>query len=188
MSYRYPVAERSVDPSSFYGRLEDVAFSDGVPFTDQVGHLLRRAYQRHTALFQQQSSDSQLTPIQFVALSALEERGASSLTELVKATSIDPATIRGVIKRMQTRGWIETTSDPCDQRKVIVGLTAAGRALLQKMVPRAQRVTAMTMKGLNVAERVALIHLLEKMTEADDETYEGKPAPRIAHLDDVSRY
>ncbi|WP_110686409.1 MarR family winged helix-turn-helix transcriptional regulator [Salinicola aestuarinus] len=185
MPYRYSVGDSAVPPTSFYGSSEDAPRSECHTFTDQVGHLLRRAYQRHTALFQQQSLDSQLTPIQFVTLSALHDRGASSLTQLVKATSIDLATIRGVIKRMQSRGWIETTSDPSDQRKVIVGVTAAGNALLVEMWPRARQVSSMTMKGLNVAERVALIHLLEKMTDSEVSATDDKLTPPF---DDVGDY
>ena len=35
-------------------------------FSDQIGHLLRRAYQRHVAIFKQTVPDSQLTAAQFV--------------------------------------------------------------------------------------------------------------------------
>ena len=35
---------------------------------DQVGHLLRRAHQRHAAIFQEMIGDAQLTPLQFAAL------------------------------------------------------------------------------------------------------------------------
>ena len=38
--------------------------------TEQIGHLLRKAYQRHTAIFQQNACDAQLTSIQFVTLCA----------------------------------------------------------------------------------------------------------------------
>ncbi len=48
---------------------------DTTPYdvTEQVGHLLRKAYQRHTAIFQQQACDPQLTSIQFVTLCALRD-------------------------------------------------------------------------------------------------------------------
>lgn len=180
MSSQHRIAEGYIDPASYY------APSDNVEFTQQVGHLLRCAYQRHTALFQRESSDPQLTSVQFVTLSTLETCGPSSLTDLVKATSIDPATLRGIIKRLHNRHWIETSSDPGDQRKVIVELTSPGRALLNEMTPRAQRVSAMTMKELNPAERVALIHLLEKMTASDVDPYTARRGSALAALEGVS--
>lgn len=135
----------------------------GYDFSEQVGHLLRKAYQRHTAIFQRHSCDKQLTAIQFVTLCTVMERGPSSLTEIVNATAIDPATIRGVIKRLKAREWITLTTDPSDQRKVMVVITEAGETLVETMVPIAKQISDQTMSNLNPAERIALMHLLEKM-------------------------
>lgn len=139
----------------------------GYDFSSQVGHLLRKAYQRHTAIFQCRSCDKQLTAIQFITLCTLMEHGPSSLTEIVKATAIDPATTRGVIKRLKTRGWVTLTANPSDLRKVMVAITESGESLVQVMVPTAKQISDLTMSNLNPAERVALLHLLEKMN-ADD--------------------
>lgn len=135
----------------------------GYDFSEQVGHLLRKAYQRHTAIFQRYSIDKQLTAIQFVTLCTVMERGTSSLTDIVNATAIDPATIRGVIKRLKARAWVTLTTDPNDQRKVMVVITDAGEALVSSMVPIAKEISDQTMRNLNPAERVALLHLLDKM-------------------------
>lgn len=153
----YHSAATGIATDETYGAQEEI------DFCEQVGHLLRRAYQRHTAIFQRESCDEQLTPIQFVTLSKLAERGPSALSELVRLTGIDPATIRGVIKRLKGRDWVTLTSDPRDQRKVIVELTAAGRELLAAMTPHALKVSEETMGSLNPAERVALLHLLTKI-------------------------
>ncbi len=135
----------------------------GYDFHEQVGHLLRKAYQRHTAIFQQESCDDQLTAIQFVTLCTVSDRGPSSLSEIVKATAIDPATIRGVIKRLKARHFITLESNPDDQRKVMVCITDEGRELVKNMIPHARQITERTMGNLNPAERIALIHLLNKM-------------------------
>lgn len=137
-------------------------------FSDQVGHLLRRAYQRHTALFQQFIPDSQLTVAQFVVLCALRDRGGSSLSDIVKATVIDQATIRGVIERLKSRELVQVGHDPADRRKVVVGLTRAGGEMVAEMEPFARTITERTFGPLNPAERVALTYLLRKMSEADD--------------------
>ncbi len=141
----------------------------GYEFSEQVGHLLRRAYQRHTAIFQRHSCDKQLTAIQFVTLCTLVERGPSSLTDIVQATAIDPATVRGVIKRLKARDWIALSTCAQDQRKVIVTITPEGEGLVDEMVPAAQRISDLTMENLNPAERVALLHLLAKMSGTPDD-------------------
>ena len=68
---------------------------DGYHFSDQIGHLLRRVYQRHTALFQQYIPDSQLTAAQFVVLCSVRDNSGSSLADL--------PTIRAYLARAQLR-------------------------------------------------------------------------------------
>jgi DNA-binding MarR family transcriptional regulator len=134
-------------------------------FVDQVGHLLRKAYQRHAAIFQQTIPDSQLTAAQFVALCAIDERGGCSMSEIVKATAIDQATVRGIVDRLKARGLVAVTHDDTDRRKVVVRLTEPGSILLDRTIPYAQQITEMTLAGLNAAERVAIVYLLRKMSD-----------------------
>jgi DNA-binding MarR family transcriptional regulator len=131
--------------------------------TDQVGHLLRRAYQRHAALFGQELPDSQLTAAQFVTLCAVRDLGGGSLQAVVKRTAIDQATIRGVIERLTGRGLLAVGEDPDDRRKVVVTLTRAGERLLAQSIPFARQATERTFGDLNAGERVALVFLLKKM-------------------------
>ncbi|AWB06938.1 MarR family transcriptional regulator (plasmid) [Azospirillum humicireducens] len=138
-------------------------------FSDQIGHLLRRAYQRHLAIFQRNACDPQLTSVQFVTLCAIRDNGPSSLIELVKSTAIDQATIRGIVERLKARGLIRQTSDAQDRRKVINCLTDDGRRLLEDMVPCAKRISELTMGQLNPAERLAVTHVLQKMIAQDGE-------------------
>lgn len=145
--------------------------SESYDFSQQVGHLLRRAYQRHTALFQQIIPDTQLTAAQFVVLCAVRDCGACSLSHIVKQTAIDQATIRGVIDRLKARKLVSVRHDEMDRRKVLVSLTEAGERLVESMVPFAFEITEKTFDGFNPAERMALLYLLDKMcaAEADEQ-------------------
>ena len=134
-------------------------------FTEQVGHLLRKVYQRHLAIFQQNFCDSQLTAVQIITLCAVRDMGPSSLTELVQVTAVDQANIRGIVERLKARDLITVTPDPGDRRNVGVGLTDAGAVLLTETVPQAAKITELTFGTLNPAERIALIFLLNKMLE-----------------------
>jgi DNA-binding MarR family transcriptional regulator len=139
-------------------------------FTEQVGHLMRRTYQRHVAIFQQNISDSQLTAAQFIVLCAVRDHGSCSLSEIVKATAVDQATVRGIIERLKHRKLILVSHDPDDRRKTLVTLTGTGQALLDKTVPFVEQISEQTYGNLNPAERVALTFLLKKMIELDDTT------------------
>ncbi|OED00778.1 MarR family transcriptional regulator [Rhizobium sp. YK2] len=145
----------------------------GYQVTEQVGHLLRKAYQRHLAIFQDNAVDPSLTSVQFVTLCALRDNGPISQGELVKATAVDQATIRGIIDRLKSKNMIEISRDAHDGRKVIVSLTPAGEAILEQMYPRARSITEKTMGPLNPAEQVALLYLLRKIADVDPETGEA---------------
>ncbi|MER9761736.1 MarR family winged helix-turn-helix transcriptional regulator [Mesorhizobium sp. M0138] len=144
--------------------------ADRYVFTDQVGYLLRRAYQRHLAIFQANAGDPQLTAVQFSTLCALKDGGPQSQGELVKATSVDQGTIRGIIDRLKNRDLIAFSKDGADARKVIVSITTAGLQLLEAVVPHARDVTELTLMPLNPAERMALLHTLRLLGEDTDPT------------------
>lgn len=134
-------------------------------FTEQVGHLLRKAYQRHMAIFQQNVGDPQLTAVQFITLCAVRDNGPSSLTDLVSATAVDQATIRGIVERLKARDLITLGHDEQDKRKVIIHLTESGYQLIARTVPLATDITEQTLANLNPGERVAILYLLRKMVD-----------------------
>jgi DNA-binding MarR family transcriptional regulator len=136
-------------------------------FSEQVGHLLRRAYQRHVAIFQQTIPDSQLTASQFVVLCAVRDREPCSLSDIIKPTAIDQATIRGIVERLKLRELIAVAHDPQDRRKVLVTVTPTGHALIEQTIPFAHLISERTYGGLNPAERVAIMYLLRKMSHFD---------------------
>jgi DNA-binding MarR family transcriptional regulator len=132
--------------------------------TQQIGHLLRKAYQRHLAIFHEGLAQYQLTSAQFVTLCILRDQGPSSQVELVRATAVDQATIRGVVDRLKGRGLIALKRDGVDARKIVISLTPAGAQLLEATIPKAHGVTETTVEDLNPAERLALDYLLRKLS------------------------
>jgi len=132
--------------------------------SDQIGHLLRRAYQRHTAIFQRRISDLDVTAIQFAVLVAIRDGGILPLTRVGAATAIDPATLRGVISRLSERDLITSQHDEEDRRQRLVSLTPAGRDLVDRLLPDAMEITRETLSPLNPAEILAVGFLLKKLT------------------------
>ena len=92
---------------------------------DQVGFLLRRAQQRHLAIFAAAMPDA-LTARQFAALARLGETGPCTQNALGRATAMDNATISGVLGRLEDRGLVARTATGADRRMLEVRLTAAG--------------------------------------------------------------
>jgi DNA-binding MarR family transcriptional regulator len=127
----------------------------------QVGFLLRKATQRHLAIFAAHIPG--LTPTQFATLAKLHEQGPTTQNALGRATAMDAATIKGVVDRLRAKGLVKTTPDPDDQRRVLVGATGAGRAIFADSVAAAHRITAETLAPLAPEERVTFLRLLDKL-------------------------
>lgn len=129
----------------------------------QAGHLLRRAHQRHTMIFQEGMGDVQLTPTQYAALVKIRDSGQISQNQLGRMTAMDPATIQGVVQRLAARGLVDRTSDPHDRRLMQLRLTAKGRALVQTAVAHGIAITEATLGPLSEAERPVFLSLLRKL-------------------------
>ena len=129
----------------------------------QAGHLLRRAHQRHSSIFQENIGDGQLTPLQFAALVKLRDLGEVSQNHLGRLTAMDAATMQGVIKRLAARGLIERRPDPNDRRRLILSLNAEGRKLIEFLIKKGGAITDQTLKPLTPAERKIFLDLLVKL-------------------------
>jgi DNA-binding MarR family transcriptional regulator len=137
--------------------------ADSYRLEHQVGYWLRRAYQRHMAIFAGVMSDLDLTSMQFAALVKLHELKAVSQTELGRLTGMDRATISGVVARLKRRNLVLYKPDPLDKRSRIIALTPAGEALLHEAMQRIGRVTEQTLEPIEPAERDSLRAILQRM-------------------------
>ena len=137
--------------------------ADSYRLEHQVGYWLRRAYQRHMAIFAGIMSDLDLTSMQFAALVKLHELKAVSQTELGRLTGMDRATISGVVARLKRRNLVLYKPDPLDKRSRIIALTPAGDALLTEAMQRIGRVTEQTLEPIAPADRESLRAILQKM-------------------------
>jgi DNA-binding MarR family transcriptional regulator len=135
----------------------------GYRLENQIGHLLRRAHQRHVSIFLRIFGETGPTPTQFAALFRLHQDGVLSQNELGRLTAMDPATIKGVVARLERRGVVERRPDPADQRRISVSLTAAGRALMPDLVAKAERATRETLTPLGADEAARLLALLRRI-------------------------
>lgn len=146
-------------------KLAPVDDTGGYVLEQQVGHLLRRAHQRHTAIFQQQIGDSQLTPLQFAALVKLRDLGEVSQNQLGRLTAMDAATMQGVIKRLDARGLIARRADPNDRRRLILSLRPEGEAVIARAIESGVEITRATLEPLSPAEQRSLLALLARISE-----------------------
>jgi MarR family transcriptional regulator, lower aerobic nicotinate degradation pathway regulator len=128
---------------------------------DQVGFLLRRAIQRHLAIFAHVIPE--VTTTQFAALAKLLELGPVSQNQLGRATAMDAATIKGVVGRLVNRRLVQTVPSPEDRRRLVVDLTPEGRELAADLTARGPEASRRTLEPLSAVERRRLLALLRKI-------------------------
>ena len=132
----------------------------GFKVEDHVGFLLRRAHQRHVALFTAAVAHAELTPTQFTALLKTAQLGRITQNHLGRLAAMDPATIQGVVQRLIARGLIRRGHDPMDRRTAVLEPTETGVALITSVVACALagargRVGAAVSRGAGAASRPA---------------------------------
>jgi DNA-binding MarR family transcriptional regulator len=145
---------------------DEEADADGYVLVEQVGHLLRRAHQRHAAIFQDGIGAAALTPMQWAALVTLVRDGQASQNQLGRLTAMDPATIQGVVRRLLARGLIARAPDPSDRRVSLLSATPAGVALVKATLPLAAAISEATLAPLDAHERRIFLRLLQRMAFA----------------------
>lgn len=140
----------------------DLKLLDEYHLTGQVGYNLRRANQRHVAIFVKHVQG--LTTTQFAVLARLYESGALSQNKLGRLTAMDSATIKGVVGRLRDKGLVESSADLSDQRLRLIALTAAGRATFKIAVGQALEARRETLEQLTEDEIETFERLLAKLT------------------------
>jgi MarR family transcriptional regulator, lower aerobic nicotinate degradation pathway regulator len=129
---------------------------------EQVGFLLRRATQRHLALFAAEMG-AEITPMRWAVLAKLYELGPTSQNRLGRAAAMDGATMKGVVDRLTALKLIQRRADPADGRRRMIALTERGRRRVERSLARARAVTAATLAPLAEKEARQLARLLGKL-------------------------
>ena len=102
-----------------------------------------------------------LTYPQYLVLLVLWESDAISVSDLGARLCLDSGTLTPLLKRMQTAGWLTRRRAAEDERRVVVSLTAAGRALRRQALPVPDKVVCAT--GCELAELIDLTGRLQRL-------------------------
>ncbi|MCF8477223.1 MAG: MarR family transcriptional regulator [Pseudolabrys sp.] len=129
---------------------------------EQAGFLMRVAMQRHTSIFTARMVEG-LTQTQFAALAKLYEVGPCSQNHLGRLIYLDAATIKGVVDRLNIRGFVTALADTKDRRRRAVALTEHGREVTAAAQAVAAEITRATLEPLTADERSIVLRLLKKL-------------------------
>lgn len=135
---------------------------------DLPGHVIRRLHQQSSSVFQDRTRAAgfDVTSVQFAALSILGNEPELDQAGLAKRIAYDRATIGGVIKRLEQKGWVSRHPDHVDRRAIKVSLTSQGRAALEELTPIVLALQSDIMPNLSTAERSSLVELMRRALNA----------------------
>ena len=102
-----------------------------------------------------------LTYPQYLALLVLWEHDGLTVGELGERLFLDSGTLTPLLKRMETAGWLSRQRAADDERRVIVTLTAEGRALKRRAAVVPRGLAAAT--GCSAEELMSLTQRLQQL-------------------------
>ncbi len=133
------------------------------------GHLFRRMQQIAISIFMEECKDFDLTPVQYAALVAIRAFPGIDATRLSAVIAFDRSTLGSVIERLEAKTFIERESASYDKRVKLLYLTKAGAVILKDVMPSIDRAQARMLKPLKASDRNALLALLSRLVDFNNE-------------------
>lgn len=125
-------------------------------------HLVRRAGQRSTTCWNQ-CVDTGLSAVQYAILVVLEEQTSCDQQTLGLRAGFDKATGTYVIDQMTKNGLVVVEVDAANRRRKLVSMTAAGRAMMERMIEQAKGAEQLIAADLDAQDVADLKRLLSKL-------------------------
>lgn len=96
-------------------------------------------------------------------LAALSNNGEQRQIDLAQMTSIDVSTLSRLVTRIVHLGLVTRMRSATNNREVLVALSAKGRALVNKLIPMAEKLERDAIAGLPAAELDVVRKSLRRM-------------------------
>jgi DNA-binding MarR family transcriptional regulator len=135
---------------------------------DRPGHLIRRLHQIHVALFLDECSDDNLTPVQFGVLTVASDGQIYDQVTIAERIGVDRNNAADVIRRLAKRGLLERPDNPADKRTKLAKITPAGRALVEKVQPSMIKAQRRLIDPFSEEEYQQFKRLARKLIDAND--------------------
>lgn len=108
-----------------------------------------------------------LTYPQYLVLLALWERDGLAVNELGERLFLDSGTLTPLLKRLEAAGLVQRSRDATDERRVLLQLTAAGRALKRRAAAVPRSIAAASGCSLGeLGELTARLHGLREQIQS----------------------
>ncbi len=127
--------------------------------TARITRLARKLRRR----FDEQLAPHGLTSVQFGLLNRLASSDGLVQAELSRRMAIEPATLTGILQRLERDGWLRRSCDAGNRRLLRVWLTDKARAELEALHRLQERHRRRMLAGLTVDDLAQLETLLDRI-------------------------
>lgn len=135
---------------------------------DQVLISLRRIIRATDLHSRKLEKETGLTTPQLVVMAAIRQRGTALASEIARDVSLSQATVTNILNRLESHGLIYRKRSERDKRRVNIGLTGAGDALLESAPQPLQQSFIDRFSALEVWEQHQLVASLERLASMMD--------------------
>jgi DNA-binding MarR family transcriptional regulator len=153
---------------------------EAVP-NDRLAHLVKDATRALLRALQMRLTAHAVSLGHWTFLRILWEKDGLTQRELSEQAGVMEPTTFAAVKAMETLGYVTRRQLPGNRKKVFVFLTPKGRALKDKLVPLAEEVNDVAVRGVSpaavAATRQTLLSIIENL--AADEAESASAQRRI---------
>jgi DNA-binding MarR family transcriptional regulator len=163
-------------------------WQEAVP-NDRLAHLVKHAARGLARALQMRLTEHGVSYGHWTFLRILWESEGLTQRELSARAGVMEPTTFSALKAMEKRGYIARRQSPHSRKEIDVYLTAKGRALKAKLVPLAEDVNEVALRGVASADIAATRRVLLALVEnlAADEVHSLATERRIPSTRELSR-
>jgi len=159
---------------------------DAVP-DDRMAHLVKDATRALVKALQRRLAARGVSFGHWTFLRILWETDGLTQRDLSREAGVMEPTTFAALKAMEARGYIARRQLAGNRRKVHIFLTAKGKALKGALVPLAEEVNRVAVRGVGAADRTAtrrtLISVLENLARDEARAVKAQSEERRAAVD-----
>ncbi len=133
------------------------------------GFLIRRLHQIHLHLFNEETREYGISPVQYSLLTAIDEHGEMDQNTLALKLGLERTSVAEVIPRLMDRGLLNRRQNEADKRFKLVNLTAEGQRLLDDMREAVERAHEKTINAVPVEQQQQLLEILSALVKANND-------------------
>lgn len=148
--------------------------------SDYLPYLINRVGAGFVTGYEPELAPHGLSIAMWRVLAALSVNGSQRQIDVAETSSIDVSTMSRLITRLVNLELVSRTRSDTNNREVSVELTAKGRALVNRLIPRARQLEAAATAGIPAADLAITRETLRRMyrnmakDETDDRTAQGE--------------